>query len=243
MDSLPLIRPGWPAPANITAYSTTREGGVSGGRYSGLNVGAHVDDDPDHVTANRNRLPGAQQITWLNQVHGHTAVTLPAQQNTPADAAISREPNLRCAVMTADCVPVLLCNRQGTEVAAVHAGWQGLEQDIISHTLHAMQSSPSDVLAWIGPAISQACYQVDDDLALRFAAYHDCIVADPTARNKYLLDLPGITAAQLTRAKVGYIENSAQCTYSDSRRFYSHRRAQHEQAVPTGRLVSVIGLT
>ncbi|WP_137166446.1 peptidoglycan editing factor PgeF [Salinimonas lutimaris] len=242
MNRLPLIRPDWPAPGNITAYSTTREGGVSGGRYSGLNVGAHVDDDPDHVTANRNRLPGAQQITWLNQVHGHTVVTLPTQQNTSADAAISRAPNFWCAVMTADCVPVLLCNRQGTEVAAVHAGWQGLEQDVISHTLYAMQSSPADVLAWIGPAISQACYQVDDALARRFSAYAGHVAPDPSADNKYLLDLPGIAAAQLTHAGVGSITNSALCTYSDAHRLYSHRRAQHEQAVPTGRLVSVIGL-
>lgn len=242
MDKLPLIRPDWPAPANITAYSTTREGGVSGGRYSGLNVGAHVDDDADHVTANRNQLPGAQQITWLHQVHGHTVVTLPARHNTSADAAISRAPNLWCAVMTADCVPVLLCNRQGTEVAAVHAGWQGLEQAIISHTLHAMQSSPADVLAWIGPAISQACYQVDDALARRFSDYANHIAPDPAAHNKYLLDLPGIAAAQLAHAGVGSVTNSALCTYSDARRFYSHRRAQHEQAVPTGRLVSVIGL-
>ena len=229
--------------ASITAYSTTRNGGVSAGRYHGLKVGAHVDDDPVTVATNRALLPGAGQITWLDQIHGNTVVELPVAQNTPADAAISRKPGLMCAVMTADCVPVLLCNRQGTEVAAVHAGWQGLEKSIIRHTLQAMHSCPEDVLAWIGPAISQACYQVDGTLAGRFAAYHDCVVADPSDSNKYLLDLPGIAVAQLTHAGVGYIENSALCTYADPHRFYSHRRAQHEQAVPTGRCVSVIGLS
>lgn len=238
-----LIYPEWPAPANVTAYSTTRSGGFSKGQYQGLNVGMHVGDDPQHVQANRNKLPGADKLVWLNQVHGtHCKLLTAMTDDSPADASISRSPAKWCAVMTADCIPIVLCDRHGSEVAAIHAGWQGLANYIIGGVVAAMQSCTTDLIAWIGPAISGACYQVDATLAARFKDFPAAVSKDSTA-GKFRLDLNYIAAAQLSAAGVPVIIQSGLCTYRQPHQFYSHRYAQHHHATPTGRIVTVIGLT
>lgn len=241
-----LIAPQWPAPANIFAYTSTRLGGNSTGMYQGLNVGMHVGDDAGKVAANRACLPGSDRLVWLNQVHGNTVVDLDATMlkdkagSIDADAAVSRRPDVACAIMTADCVPVLLTSKAGDEVAAIHAGWQGLEKGIIGETVRRMQSDGQDLLAWIGPAISQICYEVPDSLAQRFTDY-DGAATPAEEAGKTLLNLPLIAASQLAGCGVGRVVNSGLCTYSDDNRFYSHRRATHQGQQTTGRMVSVIG--
>ena len=242
-----MIVPDWPAPSNIFAYTSTRPGGESTGVYAGRNVGLHVGDNASHVLANRAGLPESDRLIWLNQVHGNTVVELDATLLSleagaiDADASFSRTPDVACAIMTADCIPVLFTNKAGTEVAAVHAGWQGLEGQIIAETVKRLHASSQDLLAWIGPAISQACYEVPDSLASRFAQYDDVIKPAGVA-GKSLLDLAGIAAKQLAACGVEHVVNSGLCTYRDETRFFSHRRATHQHHQTTGRMVSVIGI-
>ncbi len=236
---IPTVVPQWAAPLNIIAYCTTRDGGVSSGNYQSLNLGFHVKDNADAVAENRRRLPGAGKISWLEQVHGHHVIELPSAEHT-ADAAISRTPEHYCAVMTADCVPILLCNQQGTEVAAVHAGWQGLKGNIISHTLAKMISDAPDVYAWIGPSVCQQCYEVSHEVAQHFSQYPGALQRSTNA-NKYLLNLSLIAEYQLLAAGVKHVVQSGLCTYEDSR-FFSHRQATHKHLQHTGRQVSVIGI-
>ena len=245
---IPLIQPAWPVPDNVFAYTSCRNGGLSSGNYASLNTGAHVGDDLQLVAGNRALLPGHASIVWLDQVHGEHCVTFGADVTGPlpasplqADACISRTPARTCAIMTADRVPVLLCNLAGTEVAAIHAGWQGLEKEIIGHTVSAMKSSADNLMAWIGPAISQPCYEVPRSLAGRFARYPEAI-GKIDGSDKCLLDLPLIALKQLNDAGIKNVTQSGLCTYSDPRQFYSHRRATHEGRGQTGRIVSVIGL-
>lgn len=238
-SDLPLILPAWDAPASVTAYCTTRQGGSSEGIYASLNVGNHVGDSAEQVSRNRSLLPHHEKLHWLNQVHGHQVVTLPTAI-TEADASISRSPEHLCAVMTADCVPVLLCNTAGTEVAAIHAGWKGLHLKVIEHTIAAMQSPANTLLAWIGPAISQACYEVSEQVARHFSQYPGAVIRSDNA-DKYLLDLPMVAHSQLASLGLQHITPSALCTYADER-FFSHRQATHQQQQQTGRMVSVIGL-
>ena len=238
-SDIPLILPTWQAPANVVAYTTTRHGGCSDGNYASLNVGNHVGDCTEQVSRNRSLLPHHEKLHWLNQVHGHRVVQLPTTR-TEADAAVSRSAGHFCAVMTADCVPVLLCNQDGLEVAAIHAGWKGLHLKVIEHTIAAMQSPANTLLAWIGPAISQACYEVSEQVASYFSQYPGAIIRAENA-DKYLLDLPMIARCQLASSGVRHITSSALCTYTDER-FFSHRQATHRQQQQTGRMVSVIGL-
>jgi len=208
--------------------------------YLGLNVGAHVGDDIISVRENRARLPHSDKITWLEQVHGNTVVTLP----TPfieADASFSSRSAHFCAVMTADCVPVLISDNRGREVAAIHAGWKGLEATIIANALTHFSTDPSQLIAWIGPAICGQCYEVNETLANKFSYYKNCVTPNKQA-GKYLLDLPHIANQQLTHLGIKHVELSHYCTYCRSDLFYSHRKATHSNYEATGRIVSVIGL-
>ncbi|WP_218313130.1 peptidoglycan editing factor PgeF [Alteromonas antoniana] len=232
--------PDWGAPDNVIAYCTTRHGGVSKDHYHGLNVGLHVGDNRQAVEENRAMLPFHERIHWLNQVHGRDVVLLPSDETT-ADAAISRSSDVFCAVMTADCVPVLLCNADGTEVAAVHAGWKGLANNIIAETISKMASEAGSLYAWIGPAICGEHYEVPADLAVKFDAYTD--VSKPaTSPQKYFLNLPGIARQQLEQKGVVAVTMSNECTYCKPDTYFSHRFATHQGEHSTGRFVSVIGL-
>ena len=141
--ALDLVTPAWSCPSNVVAYTTTRSGGGSMGDFAGLNVGAHVGDDLLLVKANRSLIPNSEKITWLEQVHSNRVVSLPSADTT-ADAAYSSSKSHFCAVMTADCVPILLCDGSGQEVAAVHAGWKGLETNIIKNAVIAIRCLQGD---------------------------------------------------------------------------------------------------
>jgi len=250
-----IITPSWNAPSNIVAYTSTRNHGVSEGEYAGCNVGDHVGDDPTAVKRNRATLPYADRICWLQQVHGNHIVGLPIDANRvsdqednlnstkipTADAAMSSSSHSFCAVMTADCVPILLCDSSGTQVAAIHAGWKGLRLDIITKCVKQFNAVPNQLMAWIGPAICQTCYEVDLQLANTFSHYAGAIKAG-TKVNKFLLDLPKIAEFQLLSLGIDNVINSRRCTYCESESFYSHRRATHQGLTSTGRIVSVIGL-
>ncbi|WP_414827941.1 peptidoglycan editing factor PgeF [Alteromonas sp. H39] len=232
--------PDWAAPENVVAYCTTRHGGFSTQGYHGLNVGMHVGDSAPAVEKNREILPFHERIHWLNQVHGKKVLTLPSDDTT-ADAAISRSANQFCAVMTADCVPVLLCDSRGTEVAAIHAGWKGLASNIIAETVSKMVSPSSSLCAWVGPAICGDHYEVPDQIAQVFRSFSDVIKPSPNTQ-KYLVNLPGIAQLQLKEAGVTNVVASDRCTYCEPLTFYSHRYATHQGLQATGRFVSVIGL-
>lgn len=221
-----LITPHWQKPDGVLSWCTTRERGVSDGNFGKGNIALHVGDQEQDVLANRAELPYAKGIYWLQQVHGDKVLTL--RENMPqglaADASITDVPGLTCAVMTADCVPVLLAERSGKVVAAVHAGWRGLVQNIIGMTLDAMNCPAEHVCAWIGPAISAAHYQVGEDVQLALKDYSKHIHPDPKLGH-YRVDLPGIAATQLREAGCGQVAESGLCTFSEPETFYSYRRS------------------
>jgi len=241
-----VILPDWPLPEGVIAYSSTRTLGDSKGTYGNCNVGDHVGDDPVVVANNRKRLPHADNIVWLQQVHGNTVIHLndaSTSKREPliADAAISSHPAHFCAVMTADCVPVLLCDKQGRQVAAVHAGWKGLHTNIIRQCIAEFNAPAHELTAWIGPAICQRCYEVDETLAHKFQGVPKAVVSGKRV-NKFQLDLSQVAQHQLAALGVLSVFNSQLCTYCNPQQFYSHRRATHMGDAPTGRIVSVIGL-
>ncbi|MCX7185868.1 MAG: peptidoglycan editing factor PgeF [Methylophilales bacterium] len=245
MRQLDFILPNWPAPANVKALQTTRVGGVSVGLYTSLNLGAHVGDN--HVFVEHNRqllapyLPSSP--VWINQVHGIKVINASSSRGLQdADASYSTLANVVCATMTADCLPVLLCDTKGTVVAAVHAGWRGLCDGVIEAAVHEMAVPASEVLAWLGPAIGPQSFEVGDDVRTQF------IAVDPRASHafkshadKWLCDLYLLAKQRLQSVGVSQIYgatiNTEFCTYSEGERFYSFRRDN-----VTGRMASLIWL-
>lgn len=221
----------WPAPGGIVAGSTTRAGGVSKGVYGSLNLGAHVGDSEETVAENRRRfvtqceLPG--EPVWLSQVHGTDVVVDPMPgEPIRADAILTRSANTVCAVMTADCLPVLLISDDGGELAAAHAGWRGLRDGILESTLAAFRTPHDRILVWLGPAISQERFEVGDEVHEAFVC-HDGSATDCFARNdrgRWQADLCGLARRRLNAAGVQQVFGGAYCTYGDARRFFSHRR-------------------
>ncbi len=245
MRQLDFILPNWPAPANVKALQTTRVGGVSVWPYASLNLGAHVGDN--HVFVEHNRqllapyLPSSP--VWINQVHGIKVINASSSMGLhDADASYSKLANVVCATMTADCLPVLLCDTKGTVVAAVHAGWRGLCDGVIEAAVHEMAVPASEVLAWLGPAIGPQSFEVGDDVRTQF------IAVDPRASHafkphadKWLCDLYLLAKQRLQSVGVSQIYgatiNTEFCTYSEGERFYSFRRDN-----VTGRMASLIWL-
>ena len=240
------IVPDWPAPANIRAFITTRSGGVSAGPHASFNLGLRADDDPYKVAQNRallqKHLP--QPPKWLRQVHGTRVVDADTLTDSPdADASIARHAGTVCTIMIADCLPVLLTNRTGTCVAAAHAGWRGLSGGVLANTVHALCSSgdagsnPSDLLAYIGPGIGPAAFEVGEDVYHAFtendAGARTAFV--PQGRGKWLADLFTLARRALARAGVTQVYGGGLCTYSDPARFYSYRRDK-----TTGRMAACI---
>ncbi len=243
-----LLRPEWPAPARVAALVSTRVGGVGAEPFDSLNVAAHVGDDPAVVAANRRLLleaaPGLAAIGWLQQVHGTEVVCADASQTPEADALFSREPGLGCAVLTADCLPVLFCDRAGTQVAAAHAGWRGLCAGILERTA-ARFAEPATVMAWLGPAIGSRHFEVGPEVREQFmeAAPHDlrdatdaCFV--PSARPAHFYaDIYALARLRLTAAGITEVFGGGYCTFAESDRWFSYRRA-----AITGRMASLIYL-
>jgi hypothetical protein len=235
------IRPNWAAPSAIQACCTTRVGGVSAAPYNSLNLALHVGDDAARVTQNRRLLREQLKLRaepcWINQTHGTRTVTLEQDVTRDADAAVTRVAGTIAVVMTADCLPILLCNRAGSEVAAVHAGWRGLQAGVIQSALATMNSPNHQLMAWIGPGISQACFEVGDEVRTAFIDSMPDAQAFFSAnrRGHWLCDLGGLAEQELKAQGVGEVCRDSHCSYRDSDRFYSYRRT-----ATTGRMATLI---
>ncbi|MEM8683791.1 MAG: peptidoglycan editing factor PgeF [Pseudomonadota bacterium] len=226
------IHADWDAPDHVLAGTTTREGGISEAGYASLNLGAHVDDEPASVAGNRSRLRHDLELNaepcWLEQVHGNEVTRF---DQSPAgapvsDASVTAEPGVPLVIMTADCLPVLLVNRSGTEIAAVHGGWRSLAAGILARSVAAMASAPDTLVAWLGPAISSPNFEVGAEVREAFVS-HDPDLSGcfrPNARGRYQADLYGIAGRQLRNLGVREISGGGWCTFAESERFYSHRR-------------------
>lgn len=232
--------PDWPVPSKVRACVTTRAGNASQGAYAGFNLALHVGDDPHSVKANRDRLQ--QRLTcrpaWLEQVHGIDVVEADPSQSLRADAAYSDQPHIACTVMTADCLPVLLCAADGRRVAAAHAGWRGLARGILERTLDCL-GDPTQVFVWLGPAISAAAFEVGEDVRQAFVACDKAaeIAFVRIGESRYRADLYALAAMRLRAAGVKWIGGGEYCTWTQSDRFYSYRREP-----VTGRFASLIWL-
>jgi YfiH family protein len=256
--NLDVILPDWPAPARVRALTTTRQGGVSLPPYESLNLGDHVGDDPRAVAENRQRLQAALGLPgeprWLNQVHGTrccaaTASDHPDHSEHPAeaDAQYTQRPGVVCAVLTADCLPLLLCDAAGTRVAAVHAGWRGLLDGVIENSVRAMSAMSGidskvvgdELLAWLGPAIGPGAFEVGAEVRDAFIRHdpHAAAAFVPSAQGRWLADLYRLARQRLAACGVQRVFGGEYCTFSESHRFYSYRRDGQ-----TGRIASLIWL-
>ncbi len=230
--------PDWPAPANIKAGTSLRSGGVSLPPYASLNLGDHVGDDPAAVAENRQRLNLPTEPIWLKQIHStHIA---DASHGVPgqieADGSYTNQPHIICTVLTADCLPLLICNKQGTQVAAVHAGWRGLATGIIEAAVEKFTDSPRELLIWLGPAIGSDHYEVGHDVRDIFMTHDPAAKAAFAAqRETWRMDIYTLARQRLHALGLSHIHGGNHCTYREARQFYSYRRDGI-----TGRMASLI---
>ncbi len=239
-----VIIPQWPLPDNVRACSSTRIGGVSEAPWDSMNLGAHCGDNPEHVSINRQQfyqdggLPGAP--VWLEQVHGIDVLTLTGGQyaSKRADASYTNLPGQVCAVMTADCLPVLFCSKAGTEVGAAHAGWRGLCAGVLEQTVSHFNDSPENIMAWLGPAIGPDAFEVGPEVREAFmekdpqAARAFCSAGD-----KFYADLYQIARQRLAALGITQVYGGNRCTFTEKSDFFSWRRDR-----TTGRMASFIWL-
>jgi YfiH family protein len=225
------ITPDWPLAGRVNVVSTLRAGGVSEGPYASLNLAAHVGDRPEAVAANRLLLREALQLPaeplWLEQVHGVEVVRHgDAMPGVRADAAVAFEPGRVCAVMTADCLPVVFADRPGSRVAVAHAGWRGLLGGILEATVARLGGEAGDLDAWLGPAIGPGAFEVGAEVreayVARLPGSEACFVRNE--RGRYLADLCGLSRLVLGRAGIGVVHGGGWCTLTDAERFFSFRR-------------------
>jgi YfiH family protein len=236
------IFPDWPAPETVRAVSTTRQHGVSVSPYDSFNLASHVGDNQAHVEQNRQRLCQDLELVgkphWLDQIHGCDVVSLDESAHVPtADGSFSQEPGQACVVLTADCLPVLICNRQGTEVAAVHAGWRGLAGGIIRVAIEKFSSPADQLMVWLGPAIGPQAFEVGQDVFDAFVSPMPDATQAFQARGggHWLADLYQLARLQLSQLGVDEVYGGEFCTHSEPSRFYSFRRDG-----VTGRMASMI---
>ena len=243
------LKPDWPAPDGVVACSSLRLGGVSEGLYQSLNLAAHVDDDLDHVLENRTRLQQALALpvepVWLQQVHGVSVINAADRKaGVVADASWTDTANIVCAILTADCLPVLLCRRDGSRVAAIHAGWRGLADGVIEAACEAMACPADELLVWLGPAIGAQAFEVGGEVRETFLA-HDADASSAfqaTRDGHWNADLYRLARQRLQRCGVNAVYGGGFCTFSDSEHFFSHRR-DAETGVNTGRMATLIWLS
>lgn len=238
------LTPDWPAPQGVRALSTLRIGGVSQAPFASLNLGAHVGDSAVSVAENRRALRMAAGLpaepTWLEQVHGNCVLDLDSRiLGGPADAAATRQPGKVCAILTADCLPVLLAAEAGDRVAAAHAGWRGLAAGVIEAAVTALALPPGELLAWLGPAIGPRHFEIGAEVrdALLGADSAAAEAIRPNSRGRFMADLPALARSRLVRLGVRRIYGGAECTYAASDRYFSHRRDGR-----TGRQATLIWL-
>lgn len=236
-----IRKPDWNLPKGVHAFYTTRHNGVSLAPYDSFNLGLHVGDSPNAVWQNRQQLPLYEHIGWLNQIHGTEFVELSGsdhnQQSTAtADASFSRACNTVCAVMTADCLPILVCDQQATIVAAIHAGWRGLASGIVQKTLLSLPCKTQNMSMWIGPHISQRFFEVDHTVKSHFSDFPE---AFKTAHDsdKFYCDMASIVKQIAHAIGIGDVQGGHLCTYQRADLFFSHRRASHAGLPQTGRMV------
>jgi YfiH family protein len=245
----PFLAADWPAPANVHAFTTTRDGpGVSPPPFDRFNLGLRNGDAPEHALANRARLEAdfglPSRPAWLRQVHGIavqrvSAPPLAGADEPEADAAVTSARGVVLAILTADCLPVVLCDRAGTELAAAHAGWPGLSGGVLEATVAAMRSAPAELIAWLGPAAGPASYEIGAEVRERFLVGDPDAAADftPTRAGHWRLDLYANARRRLARAGVASVHGGGLDTIADAARFFSHRRDQR-----TGRMATLAWL-
>jgi polyphenol oxidase len=241
------FEPDWPAPASVRSWVTERGGGVSTGAYASLNLGGHVGDSARHVAQNRAALMAGvglpSEPVWLEQVHGVTVLDfdleLDPKRVAPADAAVTSRAGVVCCVLTADCLPVLFCDRGGRRAGVAHAGWRGLLNGVLSATVAALRVRPSELMAWLGPAIGAAAYEVGADVRDAYLARDPAAERffAPNPRGRWQADLYGLARTSLQAAGVTAIAGGGFCTFTESERFFSHRRE-----APCGRMATLIWL-
>lgn len=229
-----FIVPDWPSPAGIRAAFTLRSGGVSAPPFDTCNIAAHVGDDSSAIAGNRARLRESLALpaepVWLEQVHGHRVVDLDSQTSHaslgPADAAITRSRSRVCAIQVADCLPVLFAAADGSVIGAAHAGWRGLAGGVLESTACAMKVPAGELMAWMGPAIGPAHFEVGEEVRAAFLAADSGASAAFTAneRGRWQCDLYALARRRLAAMGVTAIYGGGWCTYADAARFFSYRR-------------------
>jgi YfiH family protein len=242
-----FLRPDWPAPPQVRAASTTRQGGVSRAPFHSFNLGGHVGDAPADVAANRKQLRKTLSLPaepyWLNQIHGTVVVDLDGEPGglPEADASITSTPNTVCAVLTADCLPILFCNQAGTQVAAAHAGWRGLAAGVLEATVASFTAPPEQIMVWMGPAIGPQAFEVGDEVRQAFcdvdpvAAQAFVAVQSETNEKKWLADVYQLARQRLAVVGVNAVYGGGRCTFTEADDFYSFRRDGK-----TGRMASLV---
>lgn len=240
-----MIHPSWPAPTHVKSLITTRAGGVSEGPYASLNLSYAVGDDAARVSENRQIIQRQVPVplVYMNQVHGTDAAVVAdwiGEVAPEADAAVDRSGRAACTVMTADCLPVLLCDRAGTVVAAAHGGWRGLAAGVLEQTVAAMRVAPENIMAYFGPAIGPNAFEVGQDVVDAFSMQHPAmqVAFRRTANGAYMADIYLLARMILERAGVRMIYGGDRCTFSEKDEFFSYRR----DGRATGRMVSAIWL-
>lgn len=231
MSALEVITPRWSSPARVRAAFILRTGGVSTRPFDSLNLGAHVGDAPEAVAENRLRVHQHLKLpvepAWLQQAHGANVVDLdmPLRQ-APADASVTRSPGRVCAILVADCMPVLFAARDGSVVGAAHAGWRGLAAGVLEKTVAKIGVEPQRLLAWMGPAISQKHFEVGDDVRAAFLAedIQSAAAFKANSRGRWQCDLYALARRRLSALGVSAISGGGWCTYADAARFFSFRR-------------------
>lgn len=224
------LRPEWAAPSNVRALFTLRSGGVSVGACASLNVGEHVQDDPQAVAENRRRIVAAfglpAEPVWLKQVHGAEVLRLGSQppEAVEADAVVTAEAERVCVIQVADCLPVLFASRDGAVVGAAHAGWRGLAAGVLERTVAALGVAPQGLVAWIGPGISAAHFEVGAEVRQALGSGAGAAAFVPNIRRRWQCDLVALTRQRLAGLGVGEVSGGRWCTFADAGRFFSHRR-------------------
>jgi YfiH family protein len=242
---LELIEPDWPAPARVRACVTTRVGGVSSPPYAELNLASHVGDSPAAVAANRQRLARhlalPEEPRWLEQVHGvQIAMAGDVHRGaTAADGVCAHTARQVCVVLTADCLPVLMCSRDASVVVAAHAGWRGLASGVLEAAVEATNLAGDRLMAWLGPAIGPRAFEVGDEVRAAFVAHERAATSAFVASgsDRWMADLYALARQRLARCGVSAVYGGHWCTYSDAARFYSYRRDG-----ATGRMAALIWL-
>ena len=244
-DPFDWITPKWPAPDNVACISTTRQGGCSEGRYASFNLGSHVGDNPGHVDKNRsvlnNQLHLPSNPVWLDQQHGTRVINLSSKNtnNLQADAAFATDPGVVCAVLTADCLPVLFCDPRGKCVAVAHAGWRGLLKGVLEQSLRVIKPQTNEIISWLGPAIGPNHFEVGGEVRDQFMrknSNHESSFQEQKS-GKYLADIYLLARQILTAQGVNAVYGGDYCTFSNKDRFFSYRRDGQ-----TGRMATIIWL-